>query len=47
MFKALLAHGVIVRPLGPYGMPGFLRVSIGNANENDAFLAALDKVLAG
>lgn len=47
VFKALLAHGVIVRPLGPYGMPGFLRVSIGNADENTAFLAALDKVVAG
>ncbi len=46
VFKALLGHGVIVRPLGPYGMPGFLRVSIGTAEENDAFLAALAKVLA-
>ena len=42
VFKRLLARGVIVRPLDPSRMPSFLRVSVGTAAENDAFLAALD-----
>ena len=44
VFKKLLAHGVIVRPLDPTGLPSFLRVSVGTRAENDAFLAALDAV---
>jgi histidinol-phosphate aminotransferase len=44
VFQELLAHGVIVRPLDPYRMPSFLRVSVGTKAENDAFLAALDSV---
>jgi histidinol-phosphate aminotransferase len=47
VFQMLLAHGVIVRPLDPYAMASFLRVSVGTPAENDAFLAALDAVLAG
>ena len=46
VFQALLREGVIVRPLGGYGMPRHLRVSIGTAAENARFLAALCKVLA-
>jgi histidinol-phosphate aminotransferase len=42
LFRQLLARGVIVRPLDPSRMPNFLRVSVGTAAENDAFLAALD-----
>jgi histidinol-phosphate aminotransferase len=44
VFQQLLAHGVIVRPLDPYRMASFLRVSVGTKAENDAFLAALDSV---
>ena len=43
--KKLEVEGVIVRPLAPYGMPDVLRVSVGTPTENDAFLAALSKVL--
>ncbi|HID36842.1 MAG TPA: histidinol-phosphate transaminase [Ghiorsea sp.] len=43
--KKLEQKGVIVRPLAPYGMPDVLRVSVGAPTENDAFLAALSKVL--
>ena len=43
--QALLREGCIVRPIGGYGMPNHLRVSIGLAAENDRFLAALRKVL--
>ncbi|MEF3193640.1 MAG: histidinol-phosphate transaminase [Halothiobacillaceae bacterium] len=45
MYKGLLRQGVIVRPLGNYGLPNFLRVSIGTEAENTRFLAALAKVL--
>jgi len=44
LFERLLTRGVIVRPLDPYGMPRWLRVSLGTAEENDAFLEALDAV---
>lgn len=43
---ALLKRGVIVRPVGNYGLPQWLRVSIGLPEENAAFLAALNAVLA-
>jgi histidinol-phosphate aminotransferase len=47
VFRRLLARGVIVRPIDPYGMASWLRVSVGTPEENDAFLAALDAVLPG
>ncbi|MCU1716532.1 histidinol-phosphate transaminase [Pseudomonas sp. 5P_3.1_Bac2] len=43
--QALLQAGVIVRPVAGYGMPNFLRVSIGLPAENARFLEALAKVL--
>jgi histidinol-phosphate aminotransferase len=45
VFQALLRHGVIVRPLGGYGLETWLRVSVGAPEENAAFLEALDAVL--
>lgn len=42
----LLQAGVIVRPVANYEMPEYLRVSIGGEKENQAFIAALEKVLA-
>jgi len=44
--QALLHAGVIVRPVAGYGMPNFLRVSIGLPAENARFLEALAKVLS-
>ncbi|RKP59246.1 histidinol-phosphate transaminase [Pararobbsia silviterrae] len=41
----LLKEGIIVRPVGNYGLPKWLRVTIGLPEENDAFLAALRRVL--
>ncbi|MFM7632908.1 MAG: histidinol-phosphate transaminase, partial [Betaproteobacteria bacterium] len=41
----LLKKGVIVRPVGNYGLPQWLRVSIGLPNENAAFIDALKTVL--
>jgi len=46
VYDALLHEGVIVRPVANYGMPRHLRVTLGLAEENARFLAALAKVLA-
>ena len=43
---ALLKQGVIVRPVGNYGLPQWLRISIGLPQENAIFIAALKKALA-
>lgn len=42
---ALLKQGVIVRPVGNYGLPQWLRISIGLPEENATFIAALKKAL--
>jgi len=47
VFQSLLKQGVIVRPIGAYGMPGHLRVTIGTQPENQRFLSVLESVLAG
>lgn len=44
-FKALLALGVVTRPMAGYGLTNFLRISIGTAAENRRCLAALKQVL--
>jgi len=44
--RALLQQGVIVRPIGGYGMPEWLRVSIGLPEENARFIAALRQALS-
>ncbi|MEO6920383.1 MAG: histidinol-phosphate transaminase [Collimonas sp.] len=43
---ALLKQGIIVRPVGNYGLPQWLRVTVGLPNENAAFIDALKKLLA-
>jgi len=43
---ALLKQGVIVRPVGNYGLPQWLRISIGLPQENAVFIEALKKALA-
>lgn len=45
VFQRLLEAGVIVRPLGGYGMPDHLRVSVGLESENARFLEALARVI--
>ncbi|SFB03146.1 histidinol-phosphate aminotransferase [Collimonas sp. OK607] len=42
---ALLKQGIIVRPVANYGLPQWLRVTIGLPNENAAFIDALKKLL--
>jgi histidinol-phosphate aminotransferase len=47
VYAALLRDGVIVRPVANYGLPGFLRVTVGLPAENERFLAALGRALSG
>jgi histidinol-phosphate aminotransferase len=41
----LQAEGVIVRPLGPWGAPSAIRITIGIPEQNDIFLNAFRKVM--
>ncbi|MBU0515741.1 MAG: histidinol-phosphate transaminase [Proteobacteria bacterium] len=42
--QLLLREGVIVRPLDNYGLPQYIRVTVGLPEENQRFIAALAKV---
>ncbi|MBK6804207.1 MAG: histidinol-phosphate transaminase [Betaproteobacteria bacterium] len=46
VYAALLRDGVIVRPVANYGLPAFLRVTVGLPAENERFLAALGRALS-
>jgi histidinol-phosphate aminotransferase len=43
---ALVARGVILRPMGGYGLGDCLRITVGTAQDNARLLAALDEVMA-
>ena len=45
IYEALLRRGVIVRPIGVYGLPNHLRVTIGTQEENALFVKALAEAL--
>lgn len=45
--RSLLGQGVIVRPVANYGLPEWLRISVGLPVENERFLAALATALRG
>jgi histidinol-phosphate aminotransferase len=47
VFEQLLQQGVIVRPLAGFGAPEAIRISVGTAEENAIFAAALGNVLSG
>jgi histidinol-phosphate aminotransferase len=47
LFQRLLEKGIIIRPLKSYGRTDWLRVSIGNEQENRDFLEAVREVLRG
>jgi len=44
VYEALLHAGVIVRPVGNYGLPNHLRITIGTAEQNERLLAALARL---
>ena len=46
LFDALLRQGVIVRPMGAFGAPGALRITVGTPDENAFFAEALASVRA-
>ena len=43
--RAMLMEGIMVRPVENFGAPGCVRVSIGTAEANDAYLQALKIIL--
>lgn len=45
LYEALLREGIIVRPIGGYGMPQHLRITIGTEVQNSRCIKALQKVL--
>jgi histidinol-phosphate aminotransferase len=45
VYERLLRLGVIVRPMGFYGFPDHVRVTIGTAPENERFVHALERAL--
>ena len=44
VYEGLLRAGIIVRPVANYGLPQWLRVTVGLPEENEAFLEALTRV---
>lgn len=45
VYEALLRCGVIVRPMASYGLGHYLRITVGQEEENARFLQALEAVL--
>lgn len=45
VFQQLQARGIIVRPLAPYGMPEYIRITIGRPEENQRLLEHLAPLL--
>ena len=45
VFQQLLQRKIIVRPLNGYGLPEWLRISVGTMEENEKLIAALSDVL--
>ncbi len=46
IYEELLVHGVIVRPIAGYGMPEYLRITVGLPEHNTRFLSALERAMA-
>lgn len=43
--ESLLRAGIIVRPVANYGLPEWLRISVGLPEENEAFLQAFERAM--
>ena len=46
VYRELLDEGVIVRPAGNFGLPDWVRITIGLPEELDKFEAAFTQVMA-
>ena len=44
--EAMLRRGVILRPLKSYGLPEYMRISVGSCEENDIFMKAFREALS-
>ena len=44
-FENLLKKGIILRPVGNYGFSKYLRMTIGQAFENEKAIQAIEKML--
>ncbi len=47
LYEALLRRGIIVRPLGNYGLPNHLRITVGLPEQNARLLAAVRSLQEG
>lgn len=47
VFKALLKRGIIVRPLGSFGLAKCIRVNVGTDAENKTFIKVLEEIFNG
>jgi histidinol-phosphate aminotransferase len=45
VFQALLREKVIVRPMDVYGLPDYVRITVGTAGQNQALVRGLERVL--
>ncbi len=45
VYQQLLAQGIIVRPMAAYGLPEYVRVTVGTMEENQKFIDGLKKVI--
>jgi len=45
LYKKMLQQGVIVRPVANYGMPEYLRITIGTQQQNERFIETLKQCL--
>lgn len=45
VFQALLHRGIIVRPVDNYGLPNFVRITVGSESENRLLIDGLQEVL--
>jgi histidinol-phosphate aminotransferase len=45
VYEAMLRQGVIVRPLGGYGLPKHLRITVGTREQNARMAQALGRAL--
>jgi len=45
IYQGLLERGVIVRPVANYGLPEYLRISVGTAEQLERLYAALEEIL--